>query len=179
MKKIINWFVDNYVLIKFWVDQNVLEKDLDKELQYYTSRPNQIIFESDTQRKYSEGLSTVKQKINQVSKRGSKEDYMDALGSMRELIALANNETVSQRMLRKTLERMYVHYGSDMKSKQDKVEMIDTRIEHYEELRKYNVERCLRKDIKKARKDGNEELALKLENDWREQYGKIRDGRRR
>jgi len=179
MKKIINWLVDKYVLIKFWVDQTILEKDLDRELQYYTSMQSQVIFDSETQRKYSEGLSTVKQKINQASKRGSKEDYREALESMRELIALANNETVSQRVLRKTLERMYVHYGSDVKSNRDKVDMIDTRIGHYEELRKYNIERRLLKGIKKARKDGNEELALRLESDWREQYGKTRDGRRR
>lgn len=179
MRKIKNWLVDLYVSIRLFFYQNKLEKELDKEFQLYSLRSSQVIFESDTQRKYLEGLSVAKGRIKAASKSNSNRDYEKALESIKDLVGAANNETTSQRVLRKTLERMYTHYGKDIKSDKDKRDMIDTRIEHYEELRKYNVERVLRKDIKIARKEGNEALAERLEAEWREKYGKIGDGRRR
>ena len=166
-----------YVYLLMWWKTARLKKDLDNELRIFSKGSLHEIYQDDTQRKYFEGLSKVKKTIN--AKATTKEEYEKALGSIKELLSLARDETPSQRALRKILKSSLTRSGKDIKTDKDKRNMIQERIGHYEELRKYNEERAIIKEIKQTRKEGNETLATELEDKWRIKYGKIRNSGRR
>lgn len=137
------------------------------------SDPAHSYFEDDVQRKYSEGLALVKSKIGMLTIKREESEYRQVLAELQELITLAREETTDQRILRETLEKIYFRFGSDIKTEQDKEDMIKHRIAHYGELKRYNEERAVIKEIKSARKSGDIQLANKLEDEWRKKYGKL------
>ena len=162
-----------------------LERELDKELQYFGTGPgvsfnfNDIFnsvdpiyqFQNENDRLYAEGLASLKRKVNSMVKTGSKEEYHEVLSEINNLVALAREETPHQKAMRNILKNMYIRRGADIKSKKDKKDMIEERIGHYEELQDYKVERELRKNIRRAHKDGDLELAKQLEEEWKTKYG--------
>lgn len=166
MKKVFNWFLQKYLEIVFFLDKKKLEKALDREFQITSMGGMYQIYQNDTERKYAEGIALVKNKVNSAVKSKSKEEYERVLKEISDLIILSNEETPSQRALRKALEKLYAPKEKSKKA------MIRDRIQHYEELREYNQERTLIKKIKQARKDNNIELAEKLELEWMTLYGK-------
>ena len=168
MKKITKWARSKYIDLMFWWNRVKLEKELGKELQYWYNTTGHEIYQDDTQKKYAEGLYTVKNKINSLA---ANEDYDKVLKEVKDLIGLSRKETTSQRTIRKIITNM------TKLPEKSRSAMIKDRIGHYEELRKYNEERALIKEIKQTRKEGDEQLAKELEEKWRNAYGKIRNPR--
>lgn len=168
MKK---WLLSKYFDLIFWWNRIKLERLLDNELSSYSSSNNEI-YQDDTQRKYSEGIAIVKGTINSMAGTRDTKHYRQALEQVKDLLSLATKETANQKELREIMTAM-----SKLPEKSKK-RMIEERIGHYEELRKYNEERALIKKIKQARKDHNKELHEELEQEWRNTYGKVRHPRR-
>lgn len=163
----IKWIKDKYIGLLFWWHKSKLERGLDKELRFYTTGTVYEIFQDDTERKYAEGVATIKGKVKKMASEDG--DYERVLEEVKELIQLARDETPSQRAIRQALISLA------RLPEKSKKKMIQERIQHYEELRKYNEERALIKEIKQARKEGKTDLAEELETKWRQTYGKVRN----
>ena len=172
MRKLVKWFFDRYVDLAFWWNRTKLERELDREFQLYSTARHEI-HQDDNERKYAEGMAIVKNKINAMASSRSKEEYDSVLKEVKDLVSIAREETPGQLAIRKILTNL-----SRLPEKSRK-KMIQERIGHYEELKKYNEERALIKQIKQARKKEDNELADKLQEEWSNTYGKVRNTRRR
>lgn len=169
MKK---WIAGIYFTLVFKWKNYRLQKLLEEELTpSFSSSDVYGVHQNDTQRKYLEGLANLKRSINSKVKSRNKDEYHRVLSDVKELVALGRVETKTQRMIRETLTSICKLPEVNRK------EMINQRIEHYEELHKYKEQRELIKKAKQARKEGDIELAEQLETKWREQNGQVRNPR--
>lgn len=169
-----------YIHLLVWWDTRKLDKFIERELlTSYTDDLRLSYYEDDVARMYAEGILKVKTKINNKVKARTADEYHKVLMEVKELIVLAKEETIQEARRRRVLENVYVRKEVDVKSKKDKKKMIEQRIEHYEELRKYNEQRALLKQIKALTKDGKHKEAEELTEKWKKLYDQsIRKPRR-
>ena len=155
-----NWYF-NFLL---WWDRIKFEQDL--KINY--SSKNKVVL-SAKQVAYEEGIKTIKQRIGSLVEIKSKDEYEKVLSEVKELISLARYENKDADYLYK----LYVKKDRDIHNNTDKAKMVETRINHYKELQKFNEERELIKQIKKAKKEGDINLSKELEKQWTKKYGRI------
>jgi hypothetical protein len=122
-----------------------------------------VELQDSIQHAYLEGLSRVKKKINSRAENGGFEEVLRE----GDIMALAEDEDAKRKEFIASLKQLYVY---ETEKPQEK--MIDDRINHYYELQRYNEERALIKEIKRARKLGDDKLATKLQKDWESTYGR-------
>lgn len=168
------WIVNLYFSIVFKWKNYKLKRLVEKEFSpTFSFNDGYKIYQNETERKYLEGIYNLKRSINSKVKSKSKDEYHKVLSNAKELISLGTVETKNQKLIRETLTSICALPEISKK------EIINKRIEHYKEFHKYKEQRDLIKRIKQAKKQGDEKLALELEKEWRDNYGEIRNLRRR
>lgn len=131
---------------------------------------NVMVIQDETQRKYHNGLALLKNKIkDQVNGQGI--SYDQALRQSGDLLSLSIDESDSEASLRRVRESIIVAKGQDIKTDEDKQQMINKRIAHYESLQKKKLERELIKRIRQAHSDGNYAEHQRLMKEWERDYG--------
>lgn len=126
------------------------------------------IIEDEQDRIYKEALITIKNRIkNEATKFISLEAYLannpDILRHAKE-----NNE------VKEVLRSSWDLRNKDVETEEDYSKMIETRIEHFKQLQKYNEERLLIKQIKAAKKQGDIITYNNLYKEWKSFYGRTK-----
>lgn len=162
MTKLLNWFYRSK-LGQLWLGFLVYQKHKQIENEFvgtFSTAANTEVVQDAVQHKYQEGLSVLKKKVN---------GQVDVVKTQ-ELISLAREENEEQKKFREVMERLFVNKGNDVKDEVAKYEMINKRIGDFYRLQQYNEERALLKQIKQAKKNNDNDLAERLENDWKQRY---------
>lgn len=152
-----------------------LTKELEQEVDWYFNAGSDIrpkIEMKQTQEKYAQGLFHVKEALKkEVEACGG--DWNQALRNV-DLIDLGRKEDSDQKRFRQMRESMYHYRGADVKSDKDKGAMIDRRIADYKKLQDKVEERQLLRKIRMFRRSGDIQEANRLEQEWKDKYGKTR-----
>lgn len=136
----------------FWQQERQLKKEVNRTVLAVNVLRQQ---EQDTIKySYTEGLAQVRKKLGNIR--------VKKLSEVGDIINFAEKDKNKQIELVKDL---FVY-----KTEKESSAMIADRINQYYELQNYNQGRQLIKDIKKARKEGNDKLAKQLETEWAEKY---------
>lgn len=122
-------------------------------------------------RQYSllgEGVKQVKSKINDLLQTKNAEDYHNVLSQIENMVSLAERKADDPKaQLAKVLRQMYVKKGTkDINSDLDKAKMIDKKIKDTYELHDHIQQRQILRQIRKAKQEGDTQLAAKLEKEW-------------
>lgn len=143
-----------------WRATRKVDRDLDKIFDTSINGGSAEYKEDHNQRQIYEGVRMIKSGI-------ARNGYSSAFMKGRDLLDLAKSEKNDTVEL---MKGVIVASKQDVKTEDDKVKMIDKRINHYYELQKYNEEKALIREIKKAKKIGDISTHDKLMNEWREKY---------
>lgn len=172
LNKLINWFYTTrlgnlYFEFLLWRDR---QNDR-ASLRYLTPKEIQQIV-----RQYSilgEGVKEVKGKVNKLVESRTKEEYDKVLREIEDMVSLAERDTEDPKAQFVTFLKSRMDLTpSDIKSVTDRAKMVERRINDMKELQDHKVKRDLIKSIRKAKKDNNLELADKLEQEFKEKYGR-------
>lgn len=163
MTKILKWFFATKLgyHILLWHVTRKENKFVEEFSGSFSNRPMIELSQDTVQQKYQEGLHVLKSKVRNGSYQLETEE---------ELLKLAREETPEQKQFRKVMEQVYIYKGQDVKDDISKNKMIDKRIGDYYALQKYNEERELLKQIRQAKKNDDNDLAERLENEWKQRF---------
>jgi len=131
----------------------------------YSSSAHRVVI-SATKAAYEQGLKQVKTKVAEAIN-AVDGNHDKALHQIGDIIELAEKDYKSEIEI---LKKMHVKNGQDVKNDTDKAKMIDQRIQDYKELHRFKEERTILRQIRKAKTDGNIELADKLTKEWQDKY---------
>lgn len=173
MKKLIDWFWTTklgglYFEFLLWLDH---KKEMDN-VKYLT--PKEV---AQITRQYTlvdKGVTEVKRNVNKLLTAKTAEEYDKALSSIEDLTSFATREPNSpEAKFAQMLRAMKVKKGNkDIVTHTDRAKMIQGRIEDYKELQEHVVKRKLLRQIREAKKQNDEESLHKLEEQWRNKYGR-------
>lgn len=147
-----------------------LEQELNKYLNSIGGSEFEVVQDAN-QYKLAQAVAKIKRAVNERVK--TQGDYHKVLSDVSDL-ALLSNSSYEISKVKAILYRMHVKKGLDIANEKDKEQMIESRINDYYELQRYNEERALLKAIKKAKKDNNKELQQQLTEEWKHKYGNSR-----
>lgn len=172
MNRIFSWFYGTYLgglyfSLLLWIDRK-------------KSRPSKYLTPKEMAqvvRQYSllnEGVNQVKGKVNKLINSRSKEEYHLTLSEIEDMINLAERDTDSiEAKFSKALREVYIKKSSqDVVTHTDMAKMIDQRIEDHREMWDHQQKRQLMRDIRKAEKQGDQELIKKLKTEFEIKYGR-------
>lgn len=161
------WIGDLYLSFLIWKDAKV-----DNGPRFLTpGEAAQII------REYSlltQGVTKAKKTVNALVASKSKEEYHKVLSELNDMIDLSDYDENdhSRRQFGNVIREISVKKGNqDIVTPQDKLNMINQRIEDYKELHAHQAKRNLMRQLRKARQENNQELTKQLETELREKYG--------
>lgn len=140
-----------------------------KELKYLDLSVQQILI-NRTSELYREGIRKIKTKVNNLVATKTPEEYDKVLREIEDLTMLSKDDKVDPGLM--ALYSAYVKKGSDIKNDTDMARMVEERIQHQKEKWKFQEERQLVRQIRKAKQDNDLELAKQLEDIWKEDYGR-------
>lgn len=161
LEKLINTIKD------WWTFRN-LDKEVDNAVDTW---PNEhvVYSQDDRDQKYHAGMLNLKQEIKRRAKDGNLEKVLRQAED--KILELARKESKQETEARKLRESVYIRQGQDIKTEKDKEDMINNRITHYYALQNANQKRKLIRECRKAYKEGNIELHLKLKRELEKYYG--------
>jgi hypothetical protein len=166
------WFFTTYVgglYFEFllWVDRRT-----DKPSTYLTPKEMATIVRESSQ--ITEGIVLMKQKVNQLVRSKSKDEYQKLLVEIEDLVPYSEKDTESDRAkFAYILRQMYVKKGDkDIVTTTDKAKMVDQRIQDMYELHDHIAKRSLLRAIRSARNQGDANQATKLEQEFLIKYGR-------
>lgn len=142
----------------------------------------EVVFD-ETDYKYRQGMLQLKKAINErldikdgksyekllSNFKGNKEFYLYG-----DLLELAKEQTENEKKLQEGRLAIISGKGADIKTEKDKEEMIAFRIREMYKVQDSKTKRKLLADIRKAHKQGETELAKKLEKEFYDRFTKIR-----
>lgn len=171
--KLLNWFYTTplgnlYFEFLLWKDR----RNSRSELRYLSPKEvSQII------RQYSlmaEGVKEVKKKVNELVSTKSANEYNKVLSEIEDMVQLAERDPESPQAKFASVLRQMGDYKKvkDIESVTDRAKMIDKRIQDMYELQAHVERRTLLREIRKAKKNGNIEQVTKLEQEWKQKYGR-------
>lgn len=172
MNKLINWFYTTrlgglYFDFLLWSDRRKERK----QLRYLT--PKEI---AQVVRQYSligEGVKEVKSKVHTLVQSRTKEEYEKTLSEINDIVLLAERaENAPQSQVTNFLKSNMDFSNSDIKSTTDRAKMVEKRIGDMYELQEDRLKRAALRAIRTANKQGNTELASKLQEEWMNKYGR-------
>lgn len=171
--KFLNWYYSTalggqHLEFLLWLDRRTSKP------KYLTPKEVQQIV-----RQYSlldNGVKEVKNKINNLVKARTKEEYRATLSDIENLIDLAQKDTNSaEGQFANFLQQTVVRKGGqDITSATDRAKMIETKIQAVYELRDHIVMRNKLREIRKLRTEGKNEEADKLFQEWNKIYGNLK-----
>lgn len=161
--KLGNW----YLGFLLWVDKNN-----EPERVVPKHEVNQLMITAQ-QFAYKEGIRNIKKHVNSLVKAKTKDEYQAVLSQIEDLMRYAKSESEEKAKLTQALYNAWVFTGGrDIKNPTERAKMIDKRIKDYKELQEHTNKRKLIRQIRQARKEGDEAKAKELEKKWKEKYGK-------
>lgn len=172
MNRVINWLYTTwlggvYFDFLLWLDRRK-EK---KRLRYLT--PKEV---AQVVRQYSlvgEGVKEVKSKIHTLVQSRTKEEYEKTLSEINDMVALAERgANAPQSQVTNFLKSNMDFSNSDIKTTTDRAKMVEKRISDMYELQEDRLKRVALRAIRTANKQGNTELANKLQEEWMNKYGR-------
>ena len=127
-------------------------------------------------REYSliaQGVSKVKRTINNMIGKRDAEEYHKTLSKVDNMVDLAKHEEGSgASVLAEVAREIAVKKGNvDIATPQEKLSMINKRIDDYKELHAHQAKRNLLRQLRKARLENNQELVKQLEQELQEKHG--------
>jgi uncharacterized membrane protein len=154
-----------YFEFLLWLDRRA-EKAETKQLI------NTIIAEINiTKEKYDKSITNLKTKIKDEATDG---DYDKVLKSKENLISLTENEEEHLKKRAELLKSVMVKRGDkDINNNTEMARMVDSRINDYRTLHRDINMRQLLREIRKAEKEGNSQLAESLKVELKEKYGRF------
>lgn len=158
-----------YFEFLLWLENRRLKR----EIEY--SIPTHVIpqiVKSSIQELYIIGIKRIKSKLVDLTEAKTKEEYKKVLSELKEIISLSVRPDKNRQKYIDNLKRVYVYKDKDIKNNVDKARMIERRINDYKELHNHILQRNLRREIRKAVKNGDQKTAKKLEKEWIEKYAK-------
>jgi hypothetical protein len=169
---VVGWFYTTYLgglyfEVLLWIDRK-----FDKPSRYLTPREMATIVRESSQ--ITEGIVMMKQKVNQLVRAKSKDEYQKLLVEIEDLVPFSEKDTESDRAkFAYILRDMYVKKGNkDVVTSTDKAKMIDQRIQDMYQLHDHIAKRSLLRAIRSARNENNMEQATKLEQEYLIKYGR-------
>lgn len=128
-------------------------------------------------REYSlldEGMKQIKSKVNSLIVTKSADEYNKLLLEIEDMVTLAERDTNHPKsQLADLLRDMYTKKGNqDIVTLTDRAKMVDKRINDMKELQQDKLKRQLLRKIRKFRIEGNTEEVEKLEQEFKEKYGR-------
>jgi ribosomal protein L17 len=127
-------------------------------------------------RQYSligEGVKEVKHKVHALVQSRTKEEYEKTLSEIQDMVTLAERDAnAPQSQVTSFLKSNMDFSNSDIKSTTDRAKMVEKRINDMYELQEDKLKRTALRQIRQANKEGNTELANKLQEEWMKKYGR-------
>jgi hypothetical protein len=140
-----------------------------KRLRYLTPKEIQSVL-----REYSligEGVKEIKDKINSLVESKTPQEYNQVLQEIEDLAVLATRDIKDPKAQFANLLRSKMDLSNvQIKNDTDFAKMIDSRIKDMYNLQEYRAKRQLLRDYKKAKLEGNLELAAKLKSELEEKH---------
>jgi len=171
-----------FARIKDWWLWRKALKDFDKEViqnvnMWGRSDPISHVQDDEAaKQKLYNGLTLMKRRLKQSMNGFDPTLYLAKYYSNEaDLLALAKDEDSSKKALRETKEAAFVYKGTDLKTENDKLNMVDERISHYNKLQKNIESRALLRQARTAYNNGNLDEQQKLLKEWNSRYGKFRN----
>jgi hypothetical protein len=170
LDKLLNWFYSTrlgglYFDFLLWKDRTY------NSTQYLTPGEIQQIIKQCNQ--ISEGVEILKRKINNLVTSKSKEEYERVLGEIEDLIPYAARELDPEKEKLMQLLQKAFKKNIDIVTATDRAKMIDKRINDMYELQRHIEQRNLLRTIRKLRSENNIKEAEKLEEEWKNKYGRF------
>ncbi len=172
MNRLIDWFYTTrlggwYFDFLLWYDRRKERK----QIRYLT--PKEI---AQVVRQYSligEGVKEVKSKVHTLVQSRTKEEYEKTLSEINDMVLLAERpKDGPQSEVTNFLKSNMDFSNSDIKNTTDRAKMIEKRIGDTYELQEDKLKRAALRAIRTANKQGNTELASKLQEEWMNKYGR-------
>lgn len=142
-----------------------------KKIKYLSHNGQQILLNRTTEM-YRQGITKIKNKVNNLVAIKSAEEYDKALKGIEDLVGLATNEGDKWSDSLDIIYNSYVRKGADIKNDTDMAKMVEERIQHRQEFWKFQEQKELHRKIRKAKQDKDIQLAKKLEEEFQEKYGR-------
>ena len=167
MKKIFKIFISWWLIYKLWRRNKKFEKELKREVDS-VNLDSVGVYQVDEEQKIQEGIYNLKESINAVVKDRTSESYDKVLSRINNMVDFAKGKTTNgEQLLANLRKKILVFKEKDVRSKKDKIKMVDTRIKHYKELHKHKKLRDLRRQIRQAHNKGDTNTAQQLEEEWK------------
>jgi hypothetical protein len=142
-----------------------LRKEIDSNIDMYTSADAVSILEQETQHKYANGMGNMKRQLRSRLASGAN------IGNGEDILELARIESDKELSLRQ-LRESYIVGTKDDKFAEQREKIIDKRIAMYYDLQKKREQRDLGTAIRSAKSSNNTELHKQLVEEWKNKYGK-------
>ena len=161
------WIGDLYFKYLIWIDAKA-----DKLPRYLSPKELATIVKEHSM--LYEGVAQVKRKVNSLITTRTSSEYNRVLSSVDNLVDLAKNEKDDGKaVLAAITHEIAVKKGNrDIVTPQDKLNMINQRIEDYKELHAHIEKRNLYRALRKAATAGDKEKVAELQKTIQEKYGK-------
>lgn len=161
------WLGDLYFRFLLWRDRRK-----NNTVRYLT--PSEAI---TITRQYSllhKGVEEVKKEVNKLVNVKDAKEYDAVLKGIENMMNLAQRpENSSEARLAEALRSIQVKKGSkDVITHTDHAKMVEGRIEDYKELQAHVEKRTLMRQVRKAKQAGDLKQVAKLEQEWKEKYGR-------
>lgn len=172
-RKIQTWLVNSWVG-SLYVNYLIWKQTKESMQKYETTIASQPV--GQIIREYSlltMGVSKVKRTINTLIGRREAVEYHRVLTTVDNMIDLAPHEQGSgQSEIARITHEIAVKKGNvDIATPQEKLSMINKRIDDYKELHAHQAKRTLMRNLRKARQENNLELVKQLETELQDKYG--------
>lgn len=161
------WIGDLYFRYLIWVDAKA-----DKLPRFMSPKEMATIIKEHSL--LADGVNVVKGKVNTLVTERTSNEYHRVLSKVDDMIDLSKNEANDGRnAMAQVVREIAVKKGNrDIVTPQDKLNMINQRIDDYKELHAHIEKRNLFRAHRKAVQANNPELAAELLKTIQERYGK-------
>lgn len=156
-----------YFRYLLWQDHRKFKKDI-KNLNLSVQ---QVLINRQSEL-YRQGIKKIKNKVNNLVASKTPEEYDRVLKELGDLTSLSVSDKLDPGV--NALYQAYVKKDSDIKTDTDMARMVEERIQHHKERWKFQEEKQLVRQIRKAKQEQNLELVQQLEQKWKEDYGRYR-----
>ena len=161
------WVGDLYFRYLAWLDRKG-----EKPLKFYSPKELATIIKEHSLMR--DGVNEVKHQVNELVTTRSASEYHRVLSKTDNIIDFAkNNKGDGRSELAKVVREISVKKGNiDIVTPQDRLNMINQRIEDMYELHAHIEKRNLLRALRKASNEGDKEKVAELQKTIQEKYGK-------
>ena len=183
--KYYDWYIDTFLFI----NRNNYSMNTLNPFGENLSLRNETHIEQNEQRlQMEQGLRIVRKQIRNRILDNSKEGWENELGKYQSSTYNGNKDLIKPDILdladdnevpewKKFVQRNFIAKKADVSSRKDKRNMINSRIEHFQELQIKKQIRKINRQLRKAEQEGNKQIASELRGKIHELTRKLREER--